>query len=83
LKRCKIGQPEFDERGDGVLKASFSREIERALVTLPGARRVSAVLQVIIASHQRLANAGERIGIHCHTVRSGLALPETAFSEAA
>jgi hypothetical protein len=65
----EVGQPDLDERTDGILESHLARHLERLLVALPYFRRVDALFEPVVAGDEKLVDSLPRLlGLHIRSV---------------
>jgi hypothetical protein len=65
----EVGEPDLDERADGVLESGLDRNRERLLVALPRLLRVDALLEPVVARDEKSLDSLTRlVGLHFPSV---------------
>jgi CheY-like chemotaxis protein len=65
----EVGEPDLDQRADALLEPGLSRDGQRLLVVLARFSRVDALLEPVVARHEKLLDSLTRLfALHIRTV---------------
>ena len=62
-KPLEIGEPDLNERSDGVLEPRLARDRERLLVALPRLGGVDPLLEAVVPGHEQLLDPVARLAL--------------------